>query len=192
LVAASVLGEHFKGDGSILERIMSRGPKLVFSEQRIAALCEGWYQTDELNVLWEEILQKQPELSAPLTCKLVCCKSSSNGVFQLLIGLLSRYDTHFKNCFPSYRAPAVRRLGTDGILAEMMLEHLRAKATPSEKGTLPRLIAASRGLSDELLSWSRSEANRQLTSVFPEIGLDLYVGHLRPVAHSLLDVIHSQ
>lgn len=90
-------------------------------------------------------------------------------------------------------APALRRIGTDDELAEKMVEYLGAAPSPSAKATFPRLLSAARGISDELLSWCKAEANRQLTSDFPEVGLvDLYEGTMRPVAHSLLDVIGAR
>jgi hypothetical protein len=189
LVAARVVGEHFKGDAEILGQIMCQSAKFVFSEQRIAALCEGWSESNEFQALWEQIVEKQPRLSTPVAWSLMCCKSFPDSVFEVMIDLLSRHESHYEYWFPWYVTPILRRLQTDDMLFEKMMAYLNENTFPSIKASFPRILAAARGLSPELLSWCRSEADRQLTSDFAEIGLDLSEGRMKPVIHSLSSLI---
>jgi hypothetical protein len=190
LTAASVLGGHFKGDPNILKRIMSQEP--MFSEPRIVCLCEGWPRSDELEAQWEKILECRQPLTNLVGWKLTCCKSQTQTVFDRMLELLSNYDSRFGYWLVWYMEPALRRIRTDNLLAEKFDKYLTDKPSPSAKATFPRLLSQARGLSAELSTWCTTEAERQLTSAFPEIGFDLCEGIFRPVAHSLLDVIHSE
>jgi hypothetical protein len=102
---------------------------------------------------------------------------------------VSRYESYYEYWFPWYVTPILRRLRTDDMLFEKMMAHLHENTSPSIKASFPRILAAARGLSPKLLSWCRSEADRQLTSDFAEIGLDLSEGRMKPVIHSLSSLI---
>jgi hypothetical protein len=74
----------------------------------------------------------------------------------------------------------------------MLTERLKDNPTASEKATIPRLIATARGVTPELRSWSIKELNHQsMATRSPDIGVDLISGELRPVVHSLLDVLNQ-
>ncbi len=86
--------------------------------------------------------------------------------------------------------PIARRLQTDETLVSMLIEQLQTAPSPSEKATFPQLVNKAQVLSPELRNWCIDEVDRQLGSATsPEAGFDLVAGDLRPVAHSLLDML---
>lgn len=106
--------------------------------------------------------------------------------------MLSNSKRLYRQHLPVITRPIIRRLRTDESLFNMLTERLQNNPTPSEKATIPRLIAAARGSSPELRTWCIEEANRQLSGTeSPEIGFDLIVGDLSPIANSLLDVVYQ-
>lgn len=86
--------------------------------------------------------------------------------------------------------PLIRRLAHDSNLGAMLLERLKAQPLAAEKATIPRLLAASRGMFPELHKWCREEAASQLRRrSLPEIGFDLLRGEIVPVVETLLEVL---
>jgi hypothetical protein len=192
VVAAELLGAHFGGDDDVLTRIISGGPRKHVYEKMILALCEGWPETEELEHVFEIVREQRRPLSYATYFRLICRKGSSEFVFDSLTRELPRFS-EFSRLRDSQVIiqPILRRLGTDESLCGMLTERLRNSPTPSEKATVPKLIGTARGLSSELRNWCIEEADRQLRSEeSPEIGVDLVIGKLRPVAHSLLDVVY--
>ena len=60
----------------------------------------------------------------------------------------------------------------------------------SEKASLPKLLALADHMGDELREWCEDEFAKQSDQTsLPEFGLDVLVGDVRPVAHSILDVL---
>jgi hypothetical protein len=74
------------------------------------------------------------------------------------------------------------------VLERRSVRVLAGRPSPSEKATLLRLLASSRGMSPDLRSWGLGEINRQLgTDGLSEIGFDLVADAIRPVWHALMD-----
>jgi len=135
--------------------------------------------------------QKQP-LDYATYFQLICRKSPSKAVFDGLIAFISSLEGHNRWRYQNISRPVLRRLQTDDTFFEMLIERLQNNPTPFEKATLPMLIGVARGLTSEIRTWCIEEVNHQLSgNESPEIGFDLIFGELRPVAHSLLDVLNQ-
>lgn len=84
----------------------------------------------------------------------------------------------------------IARLKQDGTLACYFLDKLRNGPTGDHKASLPRLLVASIGLSDEIKDLCETYyAEQSLKGQLSESGLDMTAGQIRPVAHSLLDAL---
>jgi hypothetical protein len=60
----------------------------------------------------------------------------------------------------------------------------------SEPRCAGQILTTARGLSPELKGWCIQEGNRQLREgQVPEVGLDIVMRSIRPVAHVLLDTV---
>jgi len=187
-VAAELLGTHFGGDSDVLGRIISGSPEERIDENVILALCEGWPKSEELERIFEIVHKQRVPLSYATYFQLICRKSSSVVVFD---ALMSSFEPHRRWGSRGISRPILRRLEMDNSFCRMLFKCLQNNPTPFEKATIPRLIGVARGVSSELRTWCTEEVNHQLSSKkSPEIGFDLIVGELRPVAHSLQEVLN--
>jgi hypothetical protein len=212
--AAELLGLHFGGDDEVLRKILGEdlpalfekvmcdgnSPQLEYSQElamritqeQIMALCEGWPGSAELEYIFHIARSQKWKLDNVVAFALMCRKSGSDVVITNLRNLLSDFSTLDRYGWesPSIVRAVNRRVATDEQLAEQLMKLLLGHATPSEKATLPKLIQNSPTIVSEARNWCHEELTRQvdLTST-PEIGFDLTVNELRPVAHSLLDVL---
>lgn len=191
-VAAELLGTHFGGDSDVLGRIISGSPEEHIDENVILALCEGWPKSEELERIFEIVRKHKIPLDYNTYFQLICRKSPSKAVFDALIAFMSSLEAHNRWGYQGISRPVLRRLQTDDTFFEMLIERLQNNPTPSEKATISRLISVARGLTSELRTWCIEEVNSQLSgNESPEIGFDLIIGELRPVAHSLLNVLNQ-
>lgn len=192
VVAAELLGVDYAGDSDLLAHIMTERARKQVYEKVILVLCEGWPESEELGLIFEVIKTKNVPLSYPAYFQLISRKSKSEIVFKAIINELSSFDYIKEYHMQAISRPVLRRLQTDNNLAAMLTKKLKDDPTASEKATIPRLIAAARGITPELRVWSNEELNRQLTGKqSPQVGVDLIMGELRPVVHSLLDVLNQ-
>jgi len=108
-------------------------------------------------------------------------------VFDILTNVLA--STKNKWDYQAIIKPLLRRLKSDDELCEMLIKCLLNSPTPSQKATIPRLIGITRNISD-IREWCIQEVDNQLGSnAPPEVGVNLFVGELQPVAHSLMEIL---
>ena len=86
----------------------------------------------------------------------------------------------------------VLRLREDTKAEGSMLDSLDPLLHPSGKSTIPRAVAAARGVSPDLAAWCRDELERQMDPANPpQLGFDLLSQEVRAVAFSLLNAIEG-
>ena len=154
------------------------------------ALSEGWPDSEEIATAMQLVRDHVEGLSPAPYYAIICARSNTEKVFRMVLGELA-------NAFPVYGLrfqflvrPLLRRIRKDEKLAVLLRERLFANPTPSEKASISRLLASSQGVSKDVKNWCMAEHNRQIREdVVPELGVDLFEGALRPVRHSLLDVL---
>lgn len=59
----------------------------------------------------------------------------------------------------------------------------------NERSSIPRLLTLAKGVSTELNAWCEKELKRQESKFMHEQGYDIVSNHIRPVFHSLIDVL---
>lgn len=195
-VAAELLGTHFAGDSTVLERLAvhltEEQETPVVRERPLIALCEGWPESEELQEAFQLVYENQQGLSYPAFFQLASLKYEGTDLLESMSSmLLAELELVDRSGSDTRRAvrPILRRLKTDDGLKGLMEERLRYSPTSSEKATLPRLIASARGVTPDLRAWSVAEVDAQTQSASPEVGLDLNAGALLPVEHSLLSLL---
>lgn len=196
LVAAELLGENFGGDLTVLERILSNVRQDFFPPcWVITALAEGWHDREEFGRIFEQvfregfedILQEVIELHHAGYFALVCRKGTPDLMFNVLMQVFQQANTWM---YIRDRSLIIRRLQTDEQFLEMLNNHLRRNPTVTERITILKLIARAKGISPELKNWCLDEVNAQVRSNSPPLtGIDLIAGGIRPLTHSLLDVL---
>jgi len=195
--AAELLGAHFGDDPQVLQRLLAerRLPSVQgdsFDERLIVALCEGWPDSKELEQIFNAAREFKPRL--PQTYfQLICRKSESRFVFERLLNLIRLGESDYYVRRSPIVRPAIRRLQADDDLARLLTSHLTGDPSASDKATIPRLLAAAQGVPTELRQWCIRESEAQLDEgAFPQTGFDLVSRAVRPVLHSLFDVLATR
>lgn len=197
--ATELLGKHFTGDDEVLKRLMKLGiaqepdssdGKKVIPEKLIIALCEGWVKSEEFNQMCDLLSQSKQGLTYSTYFQLGSRAIPTDEFLRSLLDFLKRVDRSERLRSQMIARPLIRRLRKDDELLELLVARLQSSPSLTEKASFPRLIAIAKGAT-EVRQWCVEELERQTNgSVFPEVGLDLIEGRLRPVAHSLLDVLN--
>jgi hypothetical protein len=186
IAACELLGGNFANDKNVLKQIVKNTKSFPFADNIIIALCEGWPDSDELEQIYEQACKHHPQLPYYTYFQLISRKGHSDVIIKAFKDFLLKTRPGKQNIMRSI----IRRLKADDELIAMLNKILHNDPTPSEKATIPRLISSSRGISSELHEWIIKEVEQQLTGTEPpEIGVDLFAGEIRPVVHSLIDVI---
>jgi hypothetical protein len=192
LIATKILGNHFCGDNEILEYIISNmyiGPS---KEKLILVLCEVCPESEKLTTIFNEFKEEKINPGLFTSLQLICQKGETELVFNGISHLLS--DCSIES-MPSwiiqeFKRPLIHRIQKDNKFRDMLIKSLYNNSCSSFKATIPRLISASGKITPEFRKWCTEELNNQLSPTnSPEIGMDLVAGELRPVAHSILDIL---
>lgn len=196
-VAAELLGAHFAGDAKALEfvseQLLDDGDGgLVVREAPLIALCEGWPESEELQRALRVVQENQQGLSYAAYFQLASLFYDGELLLEdmrnmLLTGV--ELKDGLRDTSGRLTKPLSRRLRADEEFRVRLEERLQDTPTPSEKATLPRLIASSNGIRAELRAWCTAEIVAQSRRTPPEVGFDLGAGEVRPVMHSLLSAL---
>lgn len=190
-VAAELLANHFAGDAEVKKLI----PPVIDSGRRLnsyvlVSLCEGWPDSEEIASTMQLLRNRVEHLSPWSYYAVVCARSSTEKVSMMLLDELANFSSGYGGRLHLLVRPLLRRIRKDEELAVSLKKRLFSNPTPSEKASIPRLLAASQGVSNDVRDWCTEELNRQVCEdVIPELGADLFEGTLRPVRHSLLDIL---
>jgi len=154
------------------------------------SLCEGWPDSEEIASTMQLLRNRVEHLSPWSYYAVVCARSSTEKVSMMLLDELANFSSGYGGRLHLLVRPLLRRIRKDEELAVSLKKRLFSNPTPSEKASIPRLLAASQGVSNDVRDWCTEELNRQVCEdVIPELGADLFEGTLRPVRHSLLDIL---
>ena len=88
-------------------------------------------------------------------------------------------------------AAIMRRLSADGEAAKVVAQRNRDTQVPSERASLPRLLAAAGRADGELIALCRARLADPAEGSFVTAGYDCVADGVRPVPHALLDVVSS-
>jgi energy-coupling factor transporter ATP-binding protein EcfA2 len=190
IAASEIIGSQFSQDEEVYRRIAADCTSPSFPYVAIMALCEGWPESPELKHVYNPgILEGRHSLvTLASAVRLACLKATTEEIEKMIGGLLMNLRT--SQAYDAIVPPILRRLRSDDDLASRLAARLCDRPSPSEKATLPRLLASSRGMSPNLKSWILAEIDRQVgTKGLSEIGFDLVSGANRAVWHVLMDTL---
>ncbi|MGO9444625.1 MAG: NACHT domain-containing protein [Thiobacillaceae bacterium] len=109
---------------------------------------------------------------------------------RFLLHLLKTSNGYLWEFLPFCIEPIANRIKEDEALASALFQDLISSDNGSEKASLPKLLAMSGYLADELRDWCEKElAVQRSGTTFTEFGLDLVAGEIRPTAHAMLEVL---
>jgi hypothetical protein len=191
LVAGQILGRQFSDRQEI--RVALEHRLQLQDSVSLVGLSLGWPTSDALAKIYEPIRENgwagQQVLWAP-ALQIASTIGSTEDFIYLVEFILSNGVGNVWE-FLDFCAPVIAtRLKQDDAITSYYLDKLRDDPTSNHKASLPSLLVASIGLSDELkelceTSYAEQCARGQLS----ESGLDIVAARFRPVAHSLLDVL---
>lgn len=188
--AASLLGAQFAGNDDLLERLASMLRESDYAnEAALIALCTGWSHAESTSEAIARYRQEQPHLHTPTYFHVAADQLPTDRFVEVSLQTLSRLTGSVwdlpRHCAP----PIVRRLRENKEARDGYLDHLLDKPQANAKASIPGLLVAAAGLSEDLRDWSIAELKGQFgTGGLAEHGVDLVTGTVRPVAHALLDL----
>ena len=191
IVAAEILGKNYGGSEEVLRSLLDKLKVRPYDPAVLIALCEGWPEENELKEQFKKIIEKDIKLPHATIFSLIGLYGKPENVRSKLNLALDGSMRLYSMDLPYVVGPIVKRISKDDVLEQILWEELKKSTSTSIKATYPRMLAASRRRVYELTEWCKKEISRQLESdEGPEIGLDLMFGELRPVVHSLLDILY--
>lgn len=197
MTAAEILGRHFANDPPVVSELLARIEAQSDSappEGFVAVICEeGWSRFSFSQQVGESLLRSKScgEFSVAVQMKLACAFSppqeAANALSSACVQLTGSYWDGLSFWIPA----VVRRLRADDELAENLMKRLSSgHAEPGEKCSYPKLLAAARGLSEDLRTWAFSELEAaNMSGALAESGMDVVYGGFRFVSQSLADLV---
>jgi hypothetical protein len=188
--AARLLGAQFTGDGELLEALEKLLRDSDYqNEAAVVAICTGWPHAESTGEAIERYRQTRPPLEAPTYFHVAADQFATERFVDVSIRVLSRLSGSPWD-LPRHCAPAiVRRLREDSAARDGYLHHLLGDPDPNAKASIPGLLVAAAGLTEDLREWSIAELTRQsLADGLAQHGVDLLRGTVRPLAHALLEL----
>lgn len=85
--------------------------------------------------------------------------------------------------------PIVNRLAKNQETYNKFFDRLKNQPSVNELASIPRLLALSSSGDEHLYDWCKQEIENQSKKEIPENGYDLIAGRVRPVLHSLFDIL---
>jgi hypothetical protein len=190
IAAADILGAQYSRDEEVYRRIIADCTVSSYPYGAVMALCEGWPGSPELDRAYDPRILKGVHSLFTLASdvRLVCLKAPTEEIEKLIRRFLANPEA--RQFHEAVVPPIVKRLRSDDQLAARLACRLFDCPSPTEKATLPRLLASSRGMSPDLRNWSLAEITRQVGAEgLSEIGFDLVAGANRAVWHGLMDAL---
>jgi hypothetical protein len=191
LVVGQILGRQFSDRREICVTLEQRVH--LHDCASVVGLSLGWPSSGALGEIYDDIRQngwvgQQVIWASALQ---IANAIGSTEEFKYLLEFILSNGTGDVWEFLDFCAPVVTaRLKKDDDLTSYYLEKLRTDPTNDPKASLPSLLVSSIGLSDELKELCEtSYADQCARGQLSESGLDIVAARIRPVAHSLLDVL---
>lgn len=192
LISAGIIGKHFGGT-EILNDILPSKIEMPISAEVFIALNRGWPESEELKTVID-LMKDARKIPSAAYMDFICREASPQKVFKELIEKYSKTeDWHFRFLkVSSDPLPLIERVRADNELFDLILNKLNNSPTVFQKINYSKILSLARGLPTPLLNWCIKEINWQLDGKrIPEDGFDLSKAKLRPVVHSLLDILYE-
>jgi hypothetical protein len=198
-VAAEILSENFGGDRDVYSRLLEalpierNGTWLFVRPQLAVALCLGWTDSEIVNELYRQEMQREGTIGDPQAFYEVRLSGYPTGDFPNLLRrhLAASGVQQYPYIARSLAKAAIRRITKDGTAANALLSTLAEKLEPTDKSSIPRLLAASRGLSPDLTTYCLREIEEQIGLESTELGFDVLNAEIRGVYLSLMDALNG-
>lgn len=183
--AARLIGEHFRGDETVLERLekaieVRRAP----SGRLLAALVTGWWDSPLAAAEFAKLVGRPIQFHDYSVWMIRCAMLRPSQLLERLAHLLVGYPDPWAT--QDVVRPMLRRLDRDPQLVELFQNRLEETRTMSEVATLSRLLSASGRPSSRLVDWCTAFLARPMAR---RVGYDLVARRRRCVRDALLDAV---
>lgn len=191
LAAVRILVEHFGGDQRALDALLEDRRGGSYADGVIIALSLGWPDHELVSEAFQDLrtdgyYRRSPGAQFAITY----ARASATELVSRLPLHLDYGENGSAWIARLLEDPLKFRLRRDQPLAAEIFAVLRGSASPSMKATCPRMLALAGRMTAELREWALAELERQVRSgSADELGFDLAAGEVRPVKHSLLDLL---
>ena len=189
LAAGIILGTSFKTDAGTRDAVI-RGAQYQRSGA-VVALCLGWPQHEMIWSLYKGVSDPgDTQLLLPAIMHLYRVSVDADNFVWVALRCLNQVRGDIWEFLPEVAEAITRRIIEDDDVHSQFAQYLAGEITPTERASLPRLLAAARGVGPELHQWCEREIDRQQAAyALSQVGFDIAHGRFRPVIHSLLDVL---
>jgi hypothetical protein len=192
LIAASeIIGEEFGGDPELLKLLEKQADSGNLQTFITIALSIGWPDSPVLKRIANA---KRPQpWYLPAEAYIACWGMSGEDLLLGLKKVLASLEGSIWDFFPNTTNPLVARFRQDASIRTLAGQRVMGGGTSDEKATLLKILSRSGGLTPNLIKWAREELRRQISSPsLAELGCDLPGSAVRPVAHSILDILEGK
>jgi hypothetical protein len=191
IAAAETVAEEFGGDPELLTFLEKQTEVESFQTFITIALCIGWPHSSALGKIANS---KRPRpWYLPAEMHVACWGLASEDLLAGIQKVLAELEGDIWDFFPNTTQPLVARFANDSSIRTLASQRIIKGGTSDEKATLLKVISRSGGLPTDLITWAREELVRQIDSTgLTELGCDLPGAAVRPVAHSILDVLEGK
>lgn len=190
--AAHILKDQFSGDSDILSQL-SDGAKRSDYKHCVAALAIYAPETRLLDSITSRLSEAVEKYQAFCTPIIVAAAKSNCDDFLKLLSLMINRPHHSTWDFQDRINSAVRgRIISDHEISKHIKQTLEKKPTESEIASLSRYLVSTGHLDQKTYELCQSLLNQRNTyRGIPFHGFDAIMDTVRPVTHSLLDVLAS-
>jgi hypothetical protein len=192
-VAASILGEQFGGDKTILFRLLENKRIDAYIEEKIIiTLCEGWPDSDELQKLYEEIRKEQRELSIDGLYQLISRKSTNENLLDRILLDLKNGNFSYGPGNQTIVKCITRRLREDPDLINLFFKTISTTDDFNEKFVLVKLIVLAVGVNLEVRDWATYVLENKESKLELEVfSLDISTGDYISFFQGVLELLKN-
>lgn len=190
VVAGVILGQRFATDDSVRNAL--EAASVSHSSAAIAGLCEGWPTSKVLEDLFISLEEsgQAGRLIWPDAIRLIAARGTTEAFCRIVLSYISQAQLNIWDFSAICVELIVARLTDEDECGTQLLAKLGTSPTPSEKASLPKLLALAGRMSEELRRWCESELAAQYSSdTLVDFGADIIVGTVRPICYALLDAL---
>lgn len=183
ITCGKLLGDLFSDDKDIYH-LVSNIEDVYQHEGRLMALCQGWTNDKKLLDIFNELVKKQPRLSASLVFNLrITCRKSEN-ILDFLADVLGNYH-EFDYYHRFLYTPLIKRLKNDDELRRLIKTTLLNTQSISEKISFYALLDEIGAIDQEVMDWKNAMINN---ADLKQFGYDITKNKLVSLDEVLIDL----
>ena len=190
ITAGTILGEQFSSENNLKEMLEHIAHSQNNSGAAIA-LSLGWPESKVLDAIYDAFKSKKSSrITWPVAFYVVGLRDDSDAFERLILSFSNRANGGIWEFHSVCAEVITQKLSQDEELYARLFARLINDASFSEQVSLSRLLSMSRSGDQELREWCEKEISYQMNGKkLPDCGFDVVSGRVRPLTHTLLDIL---